>query len=274
MLTGTFTPTPSASTISAAPHFAAPSTPVTVRFSSSTGIPLIPDNDPNANPRGFAIRFNLGEHVHTDIVAHSTPAFPTRTGAEFLEFLKALIASGAPGVTSPTPVEQFLGSHPSALAFVQYPKPSPVSFATQEYFGVTAFKFVNAEGKESYIRYLIEPAAGVSTLSDVTGKDVSYLFDELPTRVAASPVAFKLSVQVAGPNEEVNDATVHWAESTPVVALGTLVLDKLVADNDATQKQIIFDPIPRVKGIEASDDPLLELRAAVYLISGRERRKA
>jgi catalase len=37
---------------------------------------------------------------------------------------------------------------------------------------------------------------------------------------------------------------------------------------------VIFDPIPRVEGVEASDDPLLEMRAAVYLVSGRGRRAA
>ena len=36
-----------------------------------------------------------------------------------------------------------------------------------------------------------------------------------------------------------------------------------MADNAAEQKQIIFDPIPRVDGIEPSADPLLELRAAI-----------
>jgi catalase len=35
-----------------------------------------------------------------------------------------------------------------------------------------------------------------------------------------------------------------------------------------------YKPIPRVDGIEPSDDPLLELRAAVYLLSGRRRRQA
>jgi catalase len=39
-------------------------------------------------------------------------------------------------------------------------------------------------------------------------------------------------------------------------------------------QQIIFDPIPRVEGVESSDDPLLEDRANVYLISGKERREA
>src|SRR5882762_5297791 len=65
MLTGVFTPTKDAAALSSAPHFTkSEPTPITVRFSSSTGIPEIPDTHPNANPRGFAVRFNLGEHVH------------------------------------------------------------------------------------------------------------------------------------------------------------------------------------------------------------------
>ena len=72
LVAGSFTPTTEAAGLSRAPHFHAPSTPVIARFSDSTGIPNIPDNDPNVSgPRGFAIRFQLGDHVHTDIVAHS-----------------------------------------------------------------------------------------------------------------------------------------------------------------------------------------------------------
>src|ERR1700756_4345943 len=124
MFTGTFTPAAGASSLTKAPHVTRPSTPVTVRFSNSTGIPLLPDNDPHADPRGLAVRFHLAEHVHTDIVSHSTDGFPTHTGAEFLEFLRALAASG-PDVPSPKPIEKYLGGHPAALAFVQAPKPSP-----------------------------------------------------------------------------------------------------------------------------------------------------
>src|ERR1700745_266552 len=68
MLTGTFTPSADAVSLSRAPHLSRESPPVTARFSDSTGIPLIPDNDPNANPRGLSIRFHLAEHVHTDII--------------------------------------------------------------------------------------------------------------------------------------------------------------------------------------------------------------
>jgi catalase len=51
-------------------------------------------------------------------------------------------------------------------------------------------------------------------------------------------------------------------------------LTEILPDNPAQQQHIIFDPIPRVDGIEPSGDPLLELRAAIYLLSGRERRAA
>jgi catalase len=56
--------------------------------------------------------------------------------------------------------------------------------------------------------------------------------------------------------------------------LGTIALTAPVPENAHEQQWTIFDPIPRVDGIDASDDPLLELRAAVYLISGRRRRAA
>lgn len=275
MLTGTFTPAPDAAALTRAPHVTRGSTPVTARFSNSTGIPIIPDNDPNANPRGLAIRFNLAEHVHTDIISHSTDGFPTRTGQEFLELLTA-IASSDPSKPSPSPVEIFLGSHPKALEFVQTPKPAPSSFARETYFGVTAMRFTNAEGVSRFGRYRITPDAGNDHLDDETTKNKApnFLFDELTERIAGGPITFQLLVQVANESDVVDDATVHWPADRPLIPLGKIVLTSLVPDEAHEQKKIIFDPIPRVDGIEPSDDPLLELRAAIYLLSGRRRRQA
>lgn len=277
LLSGTFKPTPEAANISTAPHFNNPSTPITVRFSNSTGIPEIPDTDPNANPRGFAIRFNLGHRVHTDIIAHAAPGFPTRTGEDFLEFIKAVAAS-PPGSSSPTAVEKFLESHPAALAFSQLPKPFPTSLATQDYFGVHAFKFTNAEGVSTFGRYIITPDAGISHLDEekeLKSKSSTYLFDELPERIAkGGPFSFTLHIQIPKDGDVIDDSTVQWPKDRPVIELGKLTLDAVLPNNDAEQKYIIFDPIPRVQGVEPSDDPLLEFRAAVYLISGRRRRAA
>ena len=84
MCSGTFTPSSEAAKLTRAPHASKPSTPVTVRYSDSTGLPTIPDNDPaRSGPRGIGIRFHLGEHEHTDLIAQSTDAFPARTGEEF-----------------------------------------------------------------------------------------------------------------------------------------------------------------------------------------------
>jgi len=275
MLTGTFTPSSDARSLTRAPHITRNSTPVTVRFSSSTGLPQIPDNDPNANPRALAIRFHLAEHEHTDIVSHSTDGFPTRTGQEFLEFLRAA-ASSDPSKPSPSPIEVFLGSHPKALAFVQTPKPFPSSLARESYFGVTALRFTNQDGVSRYGRYRIKPDAGIEHLDDATAKTrgANYLFDELTERIARGPIGFQVLVQVANDNDIVDDATVHWPEERPLINLGRILLTNPVLDNTGEHEKIIFDPIPRVDGIEPSADPLLELRAAIYLLSGRRRRQA
>jgi len=278
LINGSFTPSVEAGTLSSAPHFNNPSTPITVRFSDSTGLPNIPDNDPNADPRGMAIRFHLATHpkrVHTDIVCHSTPFFPVRTGAEFLEFFKA-VASSPPGGPSPSPVEKFVGARPYTLAFVQAPKPAPSSYAREEYFSVTAFKLIDANGKETTFRYRIVPGLGVETVDpeELKGKDPNYLQKDIAARLQEGPVTFHLVAQIAKAGDIVNDATVRWPESRPLIELGSVKLESVAQDQAKEQKYTIFDPIPRVKGVEASDDPLLEFRAAVYLISGRERRAA
>lgn len=275
MLSGTFSPAPEAASLSRAPHLTRESTPVTARFSNSTGLPLMPDNDPNANPRGLALRFHLAERVHTDIVAHSADGFPTRTGQEFLEFLRAIAASD-PSKPSPSPVEAFLGTHPAALAYVQTPKPTPSSFAREAYFGVTALRFTNQDGVSRHGRYRIIPDAGLEHLDDASArsKDANFLFDELTARIAAGPIGFQVLVQVANDDDTFDDATVHWPEDRHLHPLGRFTLTAVVADSVPAQKRIIFDPIPRVDGIDPSEDPLLEFRAAVYLLSGRRRRQA
>jgi catalase len=270
LLTGTFTPSSEAAGLTRADHVTRPSTPVTVRFSDFTGIPLIPDNDENADPRGLGVRFHLAEHVHTDIVAHSANGFPATTGEEFLEFLR--------GVTQPdkAKVMEFVGSHPKALAFVQLIGAFPSSFARDSYFALTAMKFTNKDGVSRFGRYTFVPEAGEEHLDAATAKakSASYLFDELAERIAKGPIKFKITVQVAEDGDQVNDATVHWPAERKVIELGTLTLTDTVANDAHEQKTIIFDPIPRLDGIAPSDDPLLELRAASYLISGRRRRVA
>src|SRR4029077_11739391 len=153
--------------------------PVTVRYSNSTGIPTIPDNDSaRSGPRGFAVRFHLADHLHTDIVAHSFDGFPVRTGEEFLEFLRAAAAAGA---GRPEVMGAFLAAHPNAKRFVEAPKPIPTSFAREAFFAGTAFKFTNSSGLSRHGRFRIRPEARTEYLSDkeAAAKSPNFLFDEL-----------------------------------------------------------------------------------------------
>ena len=273
LLTGAFRPSREAASLTRAPHFRRDSVPVTMRFSDFAGIPTVPDNNQNASPRGCAIRFHLGEHVHTDIVAHSADTFPVRTAEEFLAFLNALIATDPAG-PHPNAIEQFLGGHPAALAFVQVPKPIPTSFAKESFFAVSAFKFTNANGMSRYGRYRVLPAGGNEYLSEAAAaaQTPDFLFDEIRERVGKEAVRFRIAVQLAEEGDSVDDATVRWPESRPQLTLGEISLTGIAPNNESEQQHVIFDPVPRVDGIEPSGDPLFEPRANIYLMSGRRRR--
>jgi catalase len=272
MCSGTFTPSPGAAKLTRAPHASNPSTLVTVRYSNSPGVPTIPDNDPQrSGPRGIAVRFHVGDHVHTDIVAHSTDGFPVRSGEEFLEFLRAVAAFGA---GRPEALGAFLATHPNAKRFVEAPKPIPTSFTREAFFAVTAFRFTNAEGQSRHGRFRLRPEAGTEYLTDeqAAQQPVDFLVDEIGPRLAQGPVRLAVLVQMAGPGDDVADASVTWPEGRDEVPFGTLTLSARVDDQEPQRRRIIFDPVPRIDGIDPSGDPLTEIRSDIYLLSGRRRR--
>ncbi len=274
MCSGTFTPSPEAAKLTRAPHAARPSTPVTVRYSDSTGLPTVPDNDPKlSSPRGFAVRFHLADHVHTDIVAHSTNGFPVHTGEQFLEFLRAAAAMGAGKAEA---MGAFLAAHPSAKRFVETPKPIPTSFAREAFFAVTAFKFTNAAGVSKHGRFRIRPEAGTDYLTDeeAARKPPNFLFDEIGPRLTKDPARLGVFVQMAEPGDDATDASVTWPDNRLEIPFGTIDLTARVDDQEPERRKIIFDPLPRVEGIDSAGDPLTAVRADIYLLSGRRRRAA
>ena len=141
---------------------------------------------------------------------------------------------------------------------------------------MSAYKFTNSEGVSKFGRYRVVPWDRNDYLepSIAAKKNPDFLFDEIKDRITHGTVDMQILVQVAADGDAVDDATIQWPRERPLVAFGTIELDGLVPDGDAAQRQIIFDPIPRVDGIEPSGDPLLDPRASIYLASGRRRRAA
>jgi catalase len=266
VLEGHFVPSPEARSLTNAKIFRERQVPIVVRFSDFTGIPDIPDSSPDANPRGFAIKL-LASEGEMDVVTHSFNGFPTADSDDFAQFLRAVGASG-PGATKPTPIELFLAAHPIARTFLETQKPPPESYATTSYFGVNAFAFVDARGHTSYVRYRFMPKAGQHYLDAGTlaTKGPNYLVDEIPERVRTAPVVFDWYAQIANEGDAIDDPSVAWPETRRLVRLGTLVIDRAVADQAATSRSLVFIPARVPAGI-APADPMIKLRAAAYPIS-------
>lgn len=271
--TGTFTPAASAKTISRAAHLQDVPVPITVRFSDGSGIPTIPDNNPNASPHGMAIRFALPGGAYTDIVANSHNGFFIGNGNDFLAFLTAIAGTNEKS-PHPTPIEAFLGTHPAALKVIMDSKPAAKSFENLDFYGNNAFIFVDAAGNKRAGRYQIIPAAGVVKLDSATAakKKPNYMFDDLRAAVAKGPVKYTLYAQLANPGDQTNDGSVVWPSDRKRVKLGTISVTSIAPNNEELQKSLAFSPIILTNGITLSDDPLPLLRNAVYALSVAHRR--
>lgn len=264
---GIFTPSPQAATISKALHFQR-AVGVTVRYSTGTGVPTIPDTNPNSRPFGMAIRFALPGGSYTDLVGISYNGFPVSNPEDFLGLLSA-VAQSRKFDAKPSPIEEFLGSHPAALAFVQAPKPMPASFATQSFYGVNAFEFTNKQGVSVFGRYQIVPVGGDQSLPDAQVAQLApnYLMEELAQRVASKPTKYKVLLQIANKDDVINDPTVVWPADRKVVELGTLIINRVVPDARDIEKKLAFNPLILPDGIKPSNDPVLLFRPAVYAVS-------
>lgn len=263
---GHFKATADAAKLSKAAIFDGSTIPVTIRFSDSTGLPNIPDGNPQASPHGISIKYHLPGGTDTDMVLNSLKFFPVATGEEFRDLLDAVLAS-PDNAPKPTKFEQFVKTHPTvpmAMATVA----TPDSFADEEYNGVDAFVLVDNDGKKQAVRYIVVPEKLVHLDADVAEKKPpNFLMDELPERLAKGPITFHLKAQLAQPGDQTKDPSQPWPVDRKVVDLGVLTVEKVVPNSMDAQKQLFFLPGQLVDGIEKSDDPLIDTRDAAYAIS-------
>src|SRR5258705_2419424 len=220
---GTFTPSKDAPALSRAAHFQGRSVPVTVRFSDGAPDPIVPDNSPNAGPRGMAIRFKLPGGDDTDLVVQSHNGFAVSTGEEFLALQKAVVATD-PTKPHPWPIEGFLATHPSAMKFVVENRVVPISFATVAFFSSDAFIFVSKDGVKQPGRYQIIPSPGQHNLSDQEAKTKSanFLADDLKTRLSAGSIEYHLVVQLPNAGDPTKEPSIVWPQDRKTIDIRTI----------------------------------------------------
>lgn len=270
MLEGEFTPDPGARELTKEPIFAGGPLQIVARFSLFAGVPDLPDNADAASPAGFGIKIKAPDGDDFDIECNQHNNFIVATFDEFAVFLRALGATKA-DTPHPTPVEQFLSTHPLAVEFLKT-RTYPNSYAEAKYFGINSLKFTNEKGRSSFVRYEMVPRSGEHYLNpdERKARSATYLQDEIVGRVRQQPIVFDWYVQIAEKGDKIEDPSIAWPTSRRRVKLGTFTLDKLPQDAAMAEKSLLFLPGQPHPGVEAAD-PMLVMRNTAYPISFGQR---
>lgn len=260
---GTFTASSEAPGLSRAKHLDGSAVPALVRFSNGSGNPAQRDGLPGV--RGMAVKFTLPDGSTTDVSTQTARLFVSSTPDGFVDLLRAM----RPGVTMPLRMAGFFATHPrvlTALPVLRAAAKVPASYATTEYHGLHAFRWVAADGSSRFVRYHLYPGAGEQYLSTPASKDADFLTDELNDRLQTGPVRFSFRVQIAGPTDSTVDPSARW-RSTDMVDVGTLEITGLDTTREHDGDIVVFDPMRVTDGIEPSDDPVLRFRTQAYSAS-------
>jgi catalase len=265
-VSGVFQSSGAAGTLSKASVFWVGETPVTGRFALAGGQPYAADA--NATVRSMALRFRLpgGEEWRTGM--NDIPVFPVSTPAAFREQLIASAPDPATSKPDPAKLAAFFAAHPESQKAVALIKARVVTsgFADDTFNSLNAFRFRNADGAVSAVRWAVVPIPPGAVGEPASANDSNGLFDALIKRVNVngSPAMWRLVITVGAPEDPTSDATLPWPAGRRTVDAGTLVIDHVEGEAEGACRDVNFDPLILPEGIEASDDPLLSARSAAY----------
>jgi len=154
----------------------------------------------------------------------------------------------------------------------------PRSLRMIEGFGVNTFRFVNAQGRSTFVKFHWRPVIGAaSVLWDeavkINGADQDFHRRDLWTAIERGDYPeFEFAIQTvdeAHANElafDILDATKLIPEElVPLQVIGKLTLNRNPDNFFAETEQVAFCPANLVPGIEFSNDPLLQGRVFSYL---------
>ena len=244
--------------------FAPGRTPVVGRFAIPGSNPYAPDS--SVPIRSMALRFTQPNGQQWRTGMNSMPVFPVATPQAFFAQLQAQQPDPATGKPDPAKLAAFFAAHPEAAAFrawAKTAKPS-ASFATESYWSLNAFVFVDANGKRQPVRWRMVPEAAAAGDDAGRAGSTDYLAADLTERLTQGPLRWHLQVTLANPGDPTNDATKTWPDDRRTIDAGTLVLERTEPQDSGPCRDINYDPLVLPAGIAASDDPLLPARSAAY----------
>ncbi|EMA8632558.1 catalase HPII [Cronobacter sakazakii] len=280
---GYFQPYKSLSDITKAAFLSDPEkiTPVFVRFSTVQG--GAGSADTVRDIRGFATKFYTEEGIF-DLVGNNTPVFFIQDAHKFPDFVHAVKPEPhwaiPQGQSAHDTFWDYVSLQPETLHNVMWAMSDrgiPRSYRTMEGFGIHTFRFINAEGKGTFVRFHWKPVAGKASLiwdesQKLTGRDPDFHRRDLWEAIEAGDYPeYELGVQLIPEEDEFKfdfdllDATKLIPEElVPVQLVGKMVLNRNPDNFFAENEQAAFHPGHIVPGLDFSNDPLLQGRLFSY----------
>ncbi len=287
---GYFEPYESLADLTSADLFQRPGerVPVFVRFSTVAG--GAGSVDTPRDVRGFAVKFYT-QQGNWDLVGNNIPVFFIQDAIKFpdlvhsvkMEADKAYPQAGSAHDT----FWDFVSLMPESthmLMWAMSDRAIPRSLRTMEGFGIHTFRFVNAEGKSSFVKFHWKPKQGMQSLVwdeavKLQAADNDYhrrdLYEAIETQNFPQ---WELGIQVfdeefasSQPYDVLDPTKLIPEEVVPVRPIGRMVLDRNPDNFFAETEQVAYCPANIVPGIDFSNDPLLQGRLFSYLDTQKSR---
>ncbi|MFJ4265195.1 catalase [Paenarthrobacter nicotinovorans] len=258
-------------------------TPVFVRFSTVLG--SRGSADTVRDTRGFSTKFYTDEGTY-DLVGNNIPVFFIHDGIKFPDVVHA----AKPHPDREIPQAQsahdtfwdFVSLHTEAQAHTMWnmsDRGIPRSYRTMEGFGVHTFRFVNAEGRTTLVKFHWKPKQGVHSLvweeaQIINGMDPDFHRRDLADAIEAGAYPeWELGVQTFPDTEDQMFEGIDLLDPTkfvpeelaPVQPIGVMTLNANPTNYFAETEQVAFHPGHLVPGIDVTNDPLLQVRLFSYL---------
>lgn len=263
-------------------------TPVFARFSTVQG--GRGSKDTARDIRGFAVKFYT-EEGNYDLLGLQFPIFVLHDAFKFVDSQHAL--KPEPHNEMPTASAahdnfwDFVANNQESAHFVMWAmsdRAIPRSWRMMEGFVINTFRFVNDQGKATFVKCHWKPVLGVHSLlmeeaQIIGGVDPDYHRRDLYECIKSGAFPeFELGVQMIPEKDEhkfdfdVLDPTKVWPEEIiPVDIIGKMTLNINVDNFFAETEQVAFDVTNLVPGIDFTDDPILQGRTFTYKITQSHR---